>query len=63
MLGIAEGRAGDPGEASLALAEFALLAGKDQDARLYLQRAEHQIEPGDEAWLHLQDLQQTLLER
>jgi predicted Zn-dependent protease len=56
QLGIARGRAGEEGESSLALAEWALLVGKDEDARLYARRAEARIERGDPAWLRLQDL-------
>ena len=36
--------------------EYALLVGKTEDARLYARRAESRIDPGDPAWLRLQDV-------
>ena len=56
FLGIAEGRLGNEGLASLALAEQAVLAGNRKDADLYLHRAEQSIQPGDPDWIRLQDL-------
>jgi predicted Zn-dependent protease len=60
LLGIAEGRAGNQGDSAIALAEYALLAGREDDARLYLQRARKQVRPGDPSWLHLEDLSQAV---
>jgi predicted Zn-dependent protease len=56
FLGIAEGRLGNEGAASLALAEQAVLAGNRKDAELYLHRAEQAIAAGDPDWIRLQDL-------
>ena len=56
FLGIAEGRLGNEGLASLALAEQAVLVGNRKDADLYLRRAEQSIQPGDPDWIRLQDL-------
>ncbi len=56
LLGIAQGRAGDEAEASLSLAEWALLAGKRDDAELHARRAESKIGPNDPGWLQLQDI-------
>ncbi len=55
-LGIAQGRAGSEGLSNLSFAEYALLIGKPDDARLYAHRAENQIDPSDPAWLRLQDV-------
>jgi predicted Zn-dependent protease len=62
LLGIAQGRAGDEGEASLSLAEWALLSGKEDDAKLHARRAEHRIGPNDEGWLQLQDILRAIEE-
>jgi predicted Zn-dependent protease len=56
LLGIAQGRDGLEGVSNLSLAEYALLIGKQDDARLYARRAENKIEPSDPAWLRLQDV-------
>ena len=56
FLGIAYGKAGREGMASMALAEQSILVGEKDDARLYLRRAEDLIQPGDPNWIHLQDL-------
>jgi predicted Zn-dependent protease len=56
LLGIAQGRDGLEGISNLSLAEYALLVGKQDDARLYARRAEGKIEPRDPAWLRLQDV-------
>jgi predicted Zn-dependent protease len=56
LLGIAQGRGGLEGVSNLSLAEYALLIGKQDDARLYARRAEARIDPGDPAWLRLQDV-------
>jgi predicted Zn-dependent protease len=56
LLGIAQGRDGLEGVSNLSLAEYALLIGKQDDARLYARRAEGKIDPSDPAWLRLQDV-------
>jgi predicted Zn-dependent protease len=56
LLGIAQGRNGLEGPSNLSLAEYALLVGKQEDARMYARRAEARIEPSDPAWLRLQDV-------
>ena len=56
LLGIAQGRNGLEGVSNLSLAEYALLIGKQEDARLYARRAEARIGPSDPAWLRLQDV-------
>jgi predicted Zn-dependent protease len=56
LLGIAQGRGGFEGVSNLSLAEYALLIGKQDDARLYARRAEGKIGPSDPAWLRLQDV-------
>ncbi|MEM8949205.1 MAG: M48 family metalloprotease [Pseudomonadota bacterium] len=62
LLGIAQGRAGDEAEASLSLAEWALLRGKDDDAKLHARRAESRIGPNDPGWLQLQDILRAIEE-
>ncbi|MGI9500580.1 MAG: tetratricopeptide repeat protein [Geminicoccaceae bacterium] len=62
LLGIAQGRAGEEGEASLSLAEWALLSGKDDDAKLHARRAENRIGPNDPGWLQLQDILRAIEE-
>lgn len=62
MLGIAQGRAGEEGEASLSLAEWALLTGKEDDAKLHAKRAENRIGPSDPGWLQLQDILRAIEE-
>lgn len=62
MLGIAQGREGIEGLSNLSLAEYALLVGKPEDARLYARRAEARIEPSDPAWLRLQDVLRVIEE-
>ena len=62
LLGIAQGHAGDEVEASLSLAEWALLRGKEDDAKLYARRAENRIGPNDPGWLQLQDILRAIEE-
>ncbi len=62
LLGIAQGRAGDEAEASLSLAEWALLRGKEDDAKLHAKRAENRIGPNDPGWLQLQDILRAIEE-
>ena len=57
FLGVAEGRLGNQGRASLALAENAVLLRKPEDAELYLRRARQHVQPNDPEWVHLQDLE------
>jgi predicted Zn-dependent protease len=59
FLGIAEGRLGNEGRASLALAEQAVLTRNNEDVQLYLRRAREHVQPGDTDWIHLQDLEQA----
>lgn len=56
LLGIAQRRAGQEGVSDLSLAEYALLVGKPDDAKLYASRAEAKIAQSDPAWLRLQDI-------
>jgi predicted Zn-dependent protease len=56
LLGIAQGRNGLEGMSNLSLAEYALLIGEQDDARLYARRAEGKIPPSNPAWLRLQDV-------
>jgi predicted Zn-dependent protease len=56
LLGIAQGRGGEEGVSNLSLAEYALLIGKQDDARLYAHRAETKMDPSNPAWLRLQDV-------
>ena len=63
LLGIAQGRAGDETQASLSLAEWALLAGKREDAELHARRAESKIGPNDAGWLQLQDILRAIEDR
>ena len=62
LLGIAQGRNGLEGVSNLSLAEYALLIGKQDDARLYAHRAEGKIDPSDPAWLRLQDVLRAIEE-
>ena len=62
LLGIAQGRSGFEGISNLSLAEYALLIGKQDDARLYAHRAEGKIDPSDPAWLRLQDVLRAIEE-
>ena len=62
LLGIAQGRDGQQGLSDLAFAEYALLVGKRDDARLYARRAEGKIAASDPAWLRLQDILRVLEE-
>ncbi len=60
FLGIAYGKAGREGMASMALTEQAILVGDKDDARLYLRRAEDLVQPNDPNWIHLQDLSRAV---
>jgi predicted Zn-dependent protease len=59
FLGIAEGRRGREGPAAMALAEQAVLLGKQDDAMLYVRRARQLVPPGDASWYRLQDLERA----
>lgn len=56
LLGIGRGRDGQEGGSALALAEYALLVGRREDAKLYAKRAEGRISANDPSWLRLQDI-------
>lgn len=62
LLGIAQGQAGDEGEAALSLAEWALLKGKYADAKLHARKAEGRIGPDDPGWYQLQDILRVIEE-
>jgi predicted Zn-dependent protease len=55
FLGIAYGKLGQEGPASMALAENAILIGNKADAQLYVYRAQQSVKPGDPEWVRLQD--------
>jgi predicted Zn-dependent protease len=55
LLGIAYGKLGRDGPASMALAEQSILTGNKADAQLYVGRAQRLIKPGDPDWVRLQD--------
>jgi predicted Zn-dependent protease len=56
QLAIAHGRQGEMGESSLALAEEALLQGREEDAAHLAGRAKRQLAKGAPAWLRATDL-------
>lgn len=60
QLANALGRLDQAGESSLALAEEALLLGKDSDARFYAAKAERMLPPGAPGTLRAQDILQVL---
>lgn len=60
QLAVAFGRLNEPGESALALAEEALLLGKDSDARYYAAKAERMLPPGVPGVLRAQDILQVL---
>lgn len=62
FLGVAQGQLGREGEASLALAEHAVLTREKADAELHLRRAKALIKPSDPGWVHVQDLLRTVEE-
>lgn len=55
FLGVAYGKLGMEGEASLALAEQAILIGDKENAQYHVRRAQSAIRPGDAEWVRLQD--------
>ena len=62
FLGIAYGKLGREGQASMALAEQSVLVGDKDDARLYIRRAQQVIQPSDPQWIRLQDLLRAVQE-
>ncbi len=62
LLGLVEGRLGNEGESLLALAEWAVLTRRSDDAELYLARARRRIDPGSAAALRLADLEREVEE-
>lgn len=62
MLGIAYGRLGNIGMASLALAEYSLLINDQRTARAQIARAEKGLKRGSPGWLRAQDLKAVLKE-
>ncbi len=63
QLAIALGRRNDAGESALALAEEALLLGKDSDARYYAAKAERMLPAGAPGVLRAQDILQVIEHR
>jgi len=55
-IGIAEGRKGNIGVSSLALAEEALLQGRLDDLRFHMQRAEQHLAQDTPEWAQLEAL-------
>jgi predicted Zn-dependent protease len=62
FLGVAQGQLGREGDASLSLAEAAVLVNRKADAELHLRRAQALIAPSDPAWYRVQDLVQVVAE-
>jgi predicted Zn-dependent protease len=60
FLGIAEGKLGNHGTASLALSEAAVLRRDREEANLHLARAEQAITAADPSWIRLQDLKRAV---
>ncbi|MGE5145243.1 MAG: M48 family peptidase, partial [Candidatus Eiseniibacteriota bacterium] len=60
LLGIAYGRRGDMGMASLSLAENALLIGDLQSARGQAARAERLLPKGSPGWNRVQDIKSEI---
>lgn len=56
QLGIAYGKQGDIGQASVALAEAAMLNGRREDAILQASRAQHHLSKGSTGWLKAEDI-------
>lgn len=63
LLGIAYGKLGDIGRSSLALAEEALLLGKDSEVRFHAGRAAEMFPRGSPEWLHAEDMLLALKNR
>ena len=56
QLGIAYGKTGDIGQASVALAEAAMLSGQKEDAAIQANRAQAHLEKGSAGWLKAEDI-------
>ncbi|MBO6519875.1 MAG: M48 family metalloprotease [Rhodospirillales bacterium] len=63
LLGIAYGKLGDIGRSSLALAEEALLLGKDSEVRFHAGRAAEMFPRGSPEWLQAEDMLLALKNR
>src|SRR5690606_13515319 len=59
LLGIARGRQGQMGEASLALAESALIRRQHEDALLQADRAQRTLKQGTPGWLRAEDIKRA----
>ncbi len=59
LLGIAHGRQGQMGEASLALAESALIRRQHEDAMLQADRAQRTLKQGTPGWLRAEDIKRA----
>ncbi|MFQ5973339.1 MAG: M48 family metalloprotease [Alphaproteobacteria bacterium] len=57
---VAHGRLGEKAEMSLAQAEFALIQGDDDVARIMAERAESELPAGSPGWVRAQDIQAQL---
>lgn len=55
-LGIAHGRSGRTGQASLALAEEAMRRGHARDAQMHATRAQDRLDSGSPAWIRAEDI-------
>jgi predicted Zn-dependent protease len=63
LLGIAYGKSGNIGRASLALAEYALLIGDKRQVEGNVGRAEHYLKRGSPGWNRIQDIKAELARR
>lgn len=63
LLGIAYGKSGDIGMASLALAEYALLIGDKRQAEGNVGRAEKHLKRGSPGWNRIQDIKAEIARR
>ena len=63
MLGIAYGKLGQIGLASLALAEYGLLIGDKKQVYGNIARAERHLKKGSPAWFRIQDLKREMARR
>jgi len=59
QLGIAYGKQGDIGQASVALAEAAMLNGRRDDALLQANRAQSHLKKGSTGWLKAEDIKRA----
>jgi predicted Zn-dependent protease len=63
LVGIAQGRLGNKGEAALALAEYAINRGDLRQAIGQAQRAQQNLEKHSPGWLRAQDIERTAKNR